>query len=389
MPCTQTSFLASMGGDENKTLLFAVHTAPLDEDLPGVVRVPYNHAPIEVFTEVDAQRYRISSSLRGTIPRARHVVVVRTPHYRRGETSRLTWWATLVVHRGGRGGTTDEDRVLRKLPLEICQSIVMRLRSSTTSRAESPLLKELAFDEEMQNYDRSLFPGGYDRRRVFTLPGIERPLRLFALESTEVGPFMLPRAEQDAATAPLPSLEETTARMASDWVLSFMLRTIHAHMALQGCGGVDLFRENIVGDPFGDAPLGHMDYDRFEQLEGMDGVDLAQRVPYLRRLGFHVWMGGCDQSYVFTVAFPGRRDTLYSRTAHAEADRATGQYRRFPQLCGRAPAYVRALGVVKCVPALLSWLRRARIALAAPDRSGGLAAVAEFERIADSLGWAE
>ena len=105
MPCTQTSFLASMGGDENKTLLFAVYTAPLDEDLPGVVRVPYNHAPIEVFTEVDAQRYRISSSLRGTIPRARHVVVVRTPHYRRGETSRLTWWATLVVHRGGRGGT--------------------------------------------------------------------------------------------------------------------------------------------------------------------------------------------------------------------------------------------------------------------------------------------
>ena len=115
------------------------------------------------------------------------------------------------------------------------------------------------------------------------------------------------------------------------------------------------------------ASFDHTDDDHLQYL---DYDQLVAAVPYVRRLGYAVNLYSSEEeSCPFPVRFPGQP---YLKEHH---DRRLKEFakrgREYPiRLHGTSPTQIRRRGLLKSVPAMLSWLRRARIALADPSRPG-------------------
>ena len=145
--------------------------------------------------------------------------------------------------------------------------------------------------------------------------------------------------------------------------------------------GVDLSTETMYG------------YDRWspsgDGYQVLDEEDMDWLTAAFQRMGYGVLVHDVDDDCLFSIQFPGhclnlcnsldtdelmRRRYSVGDDDRTPSDYARAQFRSHRVFYPRPFTRIRYMGVLRCVPRLLAWLRSARIVLADPARPGVLAA---------------
>lgn len=172
---------------------------------------------------------------------------------------------------------------------------------------------------------------------------------------------------QGMAAFTLPTVEEFANAFIHD--MQFLVETLslcHEYKRM-GMGGVNIILSCLRGNF-------DVDFDISQSI---------QAVPYLLRAGYSVRVhdtfadSPTGHRCPLTIDFPGKSDSIAKVRSHDAICKKNG-YIASPYFYNRSFTFVRARGVIRCIPPLLALLRRARIYLAHPDRSGGQAALAAY-----------
>ena len=193
---------------------------------------------------------------------------------------------------------------------------------------------------------------------------------------------LLPLPSKDELVELLVNTSGEDVRHVAANYLRTALNEIHRHQCqYPWANAIDLSTEVMYG------------YDRWspsgDGYQVLDDEDMEWITAAFQRLGYGVLVHDVDDDYLFSIKLPGHcsnqcdgmdTDELMRRRYSVDDDDRTprdyarAQFRSHRLFYPRSFGRIRHIGVLRCVPRLLGWLRAARIALADPARPGVLAA---------------